>query len=820
MRHRALAWVLTCLAPGLACGSSSGGSTADAGGDASDGRAEAGREGGKDGATDGSRHDAGPPPTADFFVSPAGADAPGCGSLASPCETVAYVQPLVQKLVATSPKRTVTAMLRGNAGAFWLTTPLSFGTADSGTATTPVLWTAYPGESPVLSAGAPVTGAWTSKPQAGSVVWTTTLPASTVDFGQLFIDGKRHYAPRATTTNASGYLTNVGPVCVAASDPTYSATTCKMVDKGPARCAPTTPYECYDRFTFSPGDVSASWKNITVGKTHPIVVDDFEDWTVPKLRLASVVGNIAYLTGPTEMESQFHGFIPGHRYVVENVADDLTDQDGNYYVDESVTPWTLSYFTKAGDDPNKESVVYPQAPSILVTTSPLSYVTFQGLTFSHDDWTVPAVGYPSVQAEPMLPAAVSFVDASHVTIDGCTLAHTGAHGLEIVGSGKMMGTGSNTVENSAFYDVGGGGVRIGLPTGHYTDAYETGGNTFVNNVVDGTGRVVPGSELVFVGNSDDNTIEHNEIYDGYGDGISVCVPSGGSGCTEYNNQFRYNHVHHIKQGVTSDGGGIYIYSNNLAHVSTPNVIANNWVHDVNGAPPPDGYGGEGIYLDNNSTHVTVENNLVYRASAQSMFVNYGYGHTITNNVFAFGREGVIGRGNQVDATGTLPEPAFVASKNIFLWDQNTTTTGQYPDGLTAFPQALISWDCFGAACTDQFQFVSNLYWNPTPKVVPMFLVVPGAKAAKATAVPFTGTGSWQTTYGEDKGASFTDPLFKDSTCGKDDYSFAMTTAATAIGFVPFDYQSAGRTKPVVMPPALDPGFPLQVPANPCSPTFY
>jgi hypothetical protein len=159
--------------------------------------------------------------------------------------------------------------------------------------------------------------------------------------------------------------------------------------------------------------------NVTVGSTHPIIIDDFEDWTVSKLRLASVddTNDIAYLTGPTAKENKFHGFLAGHRYVVENVEDYMTAVSGTFYVDESAKPWMLSYYTSAGDDPNGESVVVLQLPQLLTTPTPLEYVTFEGLTFSHDNWTVPAASYASVQSEPDVTSAVTFTDASHVTIE-------------------------------------------------------------------------------------------------------------------------------------------------------------------------------------------------------------------------------------------------------------------------------------------------------------------------------------------------------------------------------------------------------------------
>jgi hypothetical protein len=774
---------------------------------------DAGAPGSDSGALDAGLIDGGSE-DADFYISPAGMDTAGCGTLGNPCKTVSYTQPLVRALVATNPGRTVIVMLRGNAGPFWESGNLAFGPTDA-TQTTPVLWTAYPGETPVLSGGVAVTSAWTQTATNGGALWTTPLPDGTADFAQLFINGVRHFTPRAPPRPGSAYLYNAGAVCVDAGDPTYDGASCKppsatgSVPCFNSTCPSDAPYVCFDRMRFDGGDISPSWQNIDAGT---IIVDAFEDWTVPKLRLKSVQGDIAYFSGPTETDSQFHGFLLQHRYVVENVADDLTSQNGNWYVDESTAPWTLSYFTTGGDDPNQQTVVVPQDPTLLVANA-LQYVTFQGLTFSHDNWTVPAKGYESVQGEQFLPAAVSVVDSSHVTFVNCIFAHMGSYALEFKGSGTVTGTGNNQLLNSALYDIGGGGVRIGLPAQHFSNAYETGGNLVSNNVVTGVGRVVAGSPLIFVGNSNDNTVQFNEVYDGYGDGISVGVPNGNQSCNMYGNLIQYNHVHHTKQGVTSDGGGIYLYSYNAAHASNPNVIANNWVHDIATDPGFCGYGGEGVYLDNDSQNTTVQNNLVYRISAQPAFVNYGQGHTLSNNIFAFGTRGALSRGSTVGTVGPLSTPAFTASHNIFVWDQDVTAPGPH---ASWYPLGSSSWDCFGQPCTGQFDFSSNLYWTPQTGATPEFLLAVDA-GSHAQSVPFSGAGSWQSS-GEDVGSFIENPGFTNALCPTDDYTFSSTAAIGSIHFTPFDYQDAGRSSPGPTPGVVPVAFPMQAPADPC--TFY
>jgi len=80
------------------------------------------------------------------------------------------------------------------------------------------------------------------------------------------------------------------------------------------------------------------------------------------------------------------------------------------------------------------------------------------------------------------------------------------------------------------------------------------------------------------------------------------------------NVISFNHIYNIGQGITDDmGRGL------LQHRSQcdGNQVLNNKIHES--AMPrqldADGYAGQGIYLDENTSSALVENNLVYRTSA-------------------------------------------------------------------------------------------------------------------------------------------------------------------------------------------------------------
>ncbi len=75
-------------------------------------------------------------------------------------------------------------------------------------------------------------------------------------------------------------------------------------------------------------------------------------------------------------------------------------------------------------------MIVPQLTQVLVASN-LQYVTFQGLTFEHDNYTVPAGGTWSTELEPDISAAVSFQNSQHITFDSGIVTQTSGAGLEI-----------------------------------------------------------------------------------------------------------------------------------------------------------------------------------------------------------------------------------------------------------------------------------------------------------------------------------------------------------------------------------------------------
>jgi hypothetical protein len=760
----------------------------------------------------------------DYFIATNGKDtwsgtlaAPNATNTDGPFATIAHAQTAVQTLVANANGRTTPITVQIETGNYYQQS-LTFTSADSGTATLGVLWENYPNQTPVISGGMVVTG-WTNT--TGNT-YETTLPESTVYFENLFYNGGRRLRPRAGGSLGT-YLRNVGPIYLAGSPPPAPApnANCAVYVTG-------SGWECFDRFTYHVGDVSSSWTNLNAPyPTGDIELLDFELWSTPKMRIQSIdsVNHIVYLTGATHQQAGVHGFIPNHRYVVENVKDLLT-QPGQWFLDRSVTPWTLTYLANSGENPPTDTIIVPQSTQVLNATN-LLYVTFQGLQFEHDNFTSPSQGYVSTQQEPLMTAALGCYNCQHVTFNSDIISETAGAGIEFTTTNNSSTTAYNTFENGALYDVGGLGVRVGLlPATANTDANVPQFTTVENTLIEGFSRVIPSSPAIIQGAGHDNTYTHNDIYDGYHSGIEVCLaptcsPGNKNSSGTFNNVASYNHVFDLYEGVTDDGGAIYFATGGSAFVATGNQILNNKIHDTSDASiiDADGYGGYGINLDGSTGLVTVENNLVYRVSAMGINMTHGpqlpnKPNTVTNNIFAYARQGMIANGNpyltDVCPSGG-PNLIFNSSSNLFYFDRNATET--------FYTQYGCDYAC-GSPLTSLHNWQSNLYWrtdgafNTDPDA---FHYQPSASspnicASSSKSWTFETFAGWQG-LGEDlSGVANVNPGFNNPVYPYDDYS--LPNGSPGVGFVVFDPSDAGRNNPIIKPTD-----PIDIPATMVT-TFY
>jgi hypothetical protein len=694
--------------------------------------------------------------TADFYVATNGNDS-WPGTLSQPFRTVDHARLAVQALKGQVNGRTITVLIRN--GTYFLPSTWTFTSLDSGTATTPILYANYPGESPVISGGQLLTN-WV-KNSSGS--WQTTVPSGTY-FTQLWVNGTRRY-PARTTPN--GYLYITGG---------YSTTGSKTKANQLAYDVPPA------------GGVPSKMANLS-----DVDLIVFEAWNVSHMRISSVNTSTRRITTTKSLtQSGYSGFIPAHHFLLANVKEALT-QPGQFYLDRPTG--TLTYIPQAGEVLSSATIIGPSLQQIL-TASQLSYLTFQGLTFAHSDWQVPSGGYVGTQADSSTPAALSLTNSTGVVFEGDTIAHTGAYGIEFQGSGTPAGASPYlaSFQDGLIYDTGGGGIRVGTRvTTCNTDATVPQHVYVGNNLITGGGRVLAGSYGIAVGDAHHILVEHNEVSDFYQNGVAVGFNWNYSCNFAHDNIVQFNHLHDLGQGVTSDFGGVYY----LSGLNVGNQILNNKVHDIHHDPA--GYGGWGLYTDQGTMGVLIQNNLVYRTTDASLHVNSSPTappsstppNVFKNNILVYGGMGAMARHN--DTTFL----SFQFQNNVFFYDKQTIQYGY--------------WYCQGnTLCTNYFQFDNNLYFDNA--------VIGGKPGRAFFKTPYTAVNSieqpqitwlslsqWQA-QGEDEHSLFADPLFVDP--ANDDYTLSPNSPAFSLGFVAFDPTQAGRLSTAALQaPAVAAGYP-------------
>lgn len=442
----------------------------------------------------------------------------------------------------------------------------------------------------------------------------------------------------------------------------------------------------------------------------------------------------------------------GDRFFFENVFESLCEPNEWYY-DRSAKK--LYYIPEANETP-ENMVLNLGVNQRLITIDGAYNISFEGIDFCDTDWNITG-GEHFVQPSTSGSDACKNIKYSSEFPQGCydkTGAITTYHCHDInfencrferIGEvGVLFGNGSKycSVKSCYFEDMGSNGVFIkGAKT---KDEKETTSHIeVIDNRIKTYGRIFNCAIGVLLTDATHCTISHNEISDGYYTAISVGWNWGYSeNYTDYI-EVSDNLIYNIGQGWLSDMGGIYTLG-----IQENTVLRGNVIHDVGCYAGSSGYGGWGIYLDEGSSGILVEKNLVYKCSSDSFHQHYGKDNMIVNNIFALSSEA------QVRSSKEEGHNQFTLEKNIIVSD-NASIYNFINNGR-------------------EFKDDSNLYWDYTNRLK--------VKNTLFSLVEVKKLGLY-------KNGIIANPLFKDPLNG--DFTLAENTPAKKIGFEAFDYSKAG-----------------------------
>lgn len=515
-------------------------------------------------------------------------------------------------------------------GNYELSEPLKLGAADSGRDGHTVTWTAARGAEPVFSGGRALKG-WSA---ANDGTWTAYVPDG-VTPRQLFVDGRRAVRARGEACAASTCdATKAGMTGATATgiDTWRRPTGAEAVIKVRWR-----DYHCRiasvngDRMTFA----QPCWTNSASGtnRTGPA----WDSTTVDSARYSGVA-------------------------FFEN-ARELLDKPGEFVWDADDR--TVTYLPRKGEDMRRAGVLTPVTENLMVLDGAHD-VRVQGIGFAHSAYAQPSTdeGYAGTQAGLTLTGASGPVDHAgrHYTKPSAALtvrggrhvAVTGAEFTQLGGAGVIFeaGTKDSSVTRSRFTDLSSGAVYVGDTEPKPQTARAGERNTVAYNTIRRAGVEYTDAVGIWAGYEAELTVDHNTLDDLPYSGISVGwgwnQPEAQESVLRDNritdnritNVMRVEHAQH-------DGGAIYTQGAQPGTVVSGNCINRS----AYGNTERD---GNGIYLDEQSSYIRVEDNVITRVGYKwvSNWADYGIRNHATGNWTDTDAPALTGTGSTMEGNHT------------------------------------------------------------------------------------------------------------------------------------------------------------------------
>jgi hypothetical protein len=566
-----------------------------------------------------------------LYVSPLGKKTNSGLTPDRPLSSIREAQMLVRRWVSQGMDHDIVVYLEG--GTYWMSAPLDFDQRDSGNHGHEVIWRNYPGTSPVLDGGTPITGWRKDRNDAWS--------ASAKGIGFLQLYGPYGRIPPARTPTFRGRLYSVpGSDTVQVKVPDNFL---QNWDIRPLAGVQIVVQVTWRQFRYRIESISADedgYRWIVAKKPDGTVNPDAgkgfvccaADGTNP---VAKTRHPITYGRSPVYMEYAKQFMTPNSFWLNTGSNE-------------------VQWIPPAGVNPNQVRVTAPKIKTLL-TINGASNLTFYGIQFTHTTWLRPArVGNMERQggfrAEPRAagftsggwpiwyvnPGAVFIQNSSHIKFQRDSFRDLGANGIVLGAATRDI-----TIAGSVFRSISDSGIFIGSTQDPTPPFDKENVNTRIEgNVFDKIGVDYVGGVAITGTYPNGLFVEHNLIENVANIGINLGYINNlppDLVTSMRNVQIIDNRIDHTCM-VAADCGAIhtktnFYYSTSKGHAVPISIIRGNYITNVHidpffiGAPPV-----KGIYLDNHTNGLLVTHNewkLVDSALGQP---NHGHSDFVHNEM--------------------------------------------------------------------------------------------------------------------------------------------------------------------------------------------
>lgn len=647
----------------------------------------------------------------EIYVSASGNDQ-NPGTKAQPLSSLYGARDLIRHLRKVENLKEEVRVFVAN-GTYLMKEPLILTEEDAGSDNAPVIFIAEVGANPVFVGGIQISN-WE---KVSDKLWKANVPDVTRNglyFEQLYVNGQ--FAVRAKSPNQGFYfLKDVHET---------------IVKKGAGRVAE----KAIQKMKISP-KVGADFSRLSKTDFDDAVLTLYHKWDNTRKKISGFEADSSVLITTGEGMKPWNSLDKQTRFTIENYKAAL-DTCGEWYLERS---GTLYYMPREGENIASTKVYAPLTDRFIVfegnktNGQKVQNIRFENLRFEVAGYRMPIAGNEAAQAASPVEAVIMADYARKIEFVNCEISQIGTNGIWF-----RKACTDCLVSHCYLHDLGAGGIKIGeiaIPANEKDLAQRI---TVDNNIIRTGGSVFPCAVGITIFQASDNKVTHNEIANFRYSGVSVGWVWGYSYSPSKRNNIECNHIHHLGWGELSDMGGVYLLGE-----AQGTTVSNNVIHHIYSFD----YGGWGLYTDEGSTGVTMENNLVYACKNSGFHQHYGKENIIRNNIFAANIKA------QLQATRVETHLSFTFTNNII-------------------------WFNSGSLLSSNWQKINinsdrNCYWDTRTKDV------------KFDKQSFK---EWQTS-GKDKNSVIADPEFVNPQ--NFDFTIKKLALMKQIGFNPFDYSKAG-----------------------------